>query len=65
MCPLVVNIQFEHMKKAIKVFHNNDDLLENSKVQIGHKNWTFRVPKGAKKFFLPQLRQKRLHFGKI
>ena len=51
MCPLVVKIQFEHIKKAIKVFHNKDDLLENSKVHIGPKNWEFRVPKGAKKCF--------------
>ena len=41
MRPFVVKIQFEHIKKAIKVFHKNDDLLENSKVQIGPKNWTF------------------------
>ena len=48
MCPLVLKIQFEHRKKAIKVFHNDDDLLENSKVHIGTKSRGFWVPKGAK-----------------
>ena len=42
-------------KKAIKVFHNNDDFLENSKVHIGSRNWAFRVPEGTLGKLAPKL----------
>ena len=44
---------------------HHDGLLENSKIHIGPKNWAFRVPKGAKCRFFPQLRQKRKYFKNI
>ena len=48
------------IKKAIKVFDNDDDLLENIKVHIGNKNWAFWVPKGTKVFFCINLHKKTI-----
>ena len=36
MCPLVVKIQFEHIKNTIEVFYIDDYLLENLVSKIGH-----------------------------